>query len=174
MNEHSRAIDTRRHHAIRRDYIENSMRIGWVASAENTSDILTKNFQPHLHQKHCAALHILQPMLTQSNINLTDGSRESSEGEDMSLVLKGTNLKNSDWSPAHTKAKKTAMTTPPCGIDPFDPHLHHGHHGHACHALGNHTHSETPHTIPPTSLYCPKKHWDHCCHGLASHAHVMR
>jgi hypothetical protein len=64
-------------------------------------------------------------------------------------------------SPAHTKAKKTldtrtstmtqktAMTTPPCGIDPFDPHLHHGH---ACHALGNHTHSETPHTISPTSL----------------------
>ncbi len=43
----------------------------------------------------------------------------------------------------------SAMTTPPCGIDPFDPHLHHGQ---ACHALGNHTHSKTPHTISPTSL----------------------
>ncbi len=109
MNEHSRAIDTR-HHAIRQDYIENSMRIGGVASSENTSDILTKNLQPHLHQNHCAALHILQPTLTQSNINLTDGSRESNGGEDnMSLVLNGTNLKNSDWSPAHThpKARKT-------------------------------------------------------------------
>ncbi len=79
----------------------------------------------------------------------------------MSLVLNGTNLKNSDWSPAHTKARKTldtqaatmaqmaAMTSPPCGIAPFDPHLHHGS---ACHALNNHTHSETPHTISPTSL----------------------
>jgi hypothetical protein len=160
MNEHSRAIDTR-HHAIRQDYIENSMRIGGVASSDNTSDILTKNLQPHLHQRHCAALHILQPTLTQSNINLTNGSRESSGGEDMSLALKAANLKNSDWSPLHTKARKTlytwasqmtqmtAMTTQPCGIDPFDPHLHHGQ---ACHALGNHTHSEIPHTISPTSL----------------------
>jgi hypothetical protein len=95
MNEHSRAIDTR-HHAIKQDYIENSMRIGGVASSDNTSDILTKNLQPHLHQRHCAALHILQPTLTQSNINLTDGSRESSGGEDISLVLKAANLKNSD------------------------------------------------------------------------------
>ncbi len=161
MNEHSRIIDTR-HNAIRKDYIENSMRIGGVASSENTSDILTKNVQPHLHQKHCAALHILQPTLrTQSNISLTDGSRESSGGEDMSLVLNGTNLKNSDWSPAHTKAKKTldtwastmtqmtAMTTPPCGIDPFDSYLHRGS---ACHALNNNTNSENLHTISPTSL----------------------
>ncbi len=43
----------------------------------------------------------------------------------------------------------TAMTTPPCGIDPFDPHLHHGY---DCRALNNNTNSETPHTIPPTSL----------------------
>jgi hypothetical protein len=109
MNEHSRAIDTRQH-AIRQDYIENSMRIGGVASSESTSDILTKNLQPHLHQRHCAALHILQPTLTQSNMNLTDRSSESSEGEDMSLVLHGTNLKNSDWSLAHTKAQKTLDT----------------------------------------------------------------
>ncbi len=57
-NEHSRAIDTR-HHAIRQDHIENSMQIGGVASSQNTSDILTKNLQPPIHQKHCAALHIL-------------------------------------------------------------------------------------------------------------------
>ena len=106
MNEHSRAVDTR-HHAIRQDYIENSMRIGGVVSSDNTSDILSKNLQPNLHQKHCTALNILQPTLTQSNINLTDGSRESSGGEDMSLVLKAANLKNSDWNPIHTKAQKT-------------------------------------------------------------------
>ena len=164
MNEHSRAIDTR-HHAIRQDYIENSMRIGGVASSDNTSDILTKNLQPHLHQKHCAALHILQPTLTQSNINLTDDSGESSGREDMSLVLKAANLKNSDWSPVHTKARKTlytraspmtqmtAMTTPPCGIDPFDPHLHHGY---DCHMLNNDTNPESPHTISPTSLDMPR------------------
>ncbi len=63
INEHSRAIDTR-DHAIRQDYIENWMRIGGIASSENTSDILTKNLQPHLYQKHCAALHIIQPTLT--------------------------------------------------------------------------------------------------------------
>jgi hypothetical protein len=105
MNEHSRAIDTR-HHAIRQDYIENSMRIGGVARSANTSDILTKNLQPLLHQGHCAALHILQPTLTQSNINLTDGSRASSGGEDMSLVLNAANLKNLDWSPIHTYKSK--------------------------------------------------------------------
>ncbi len=42
MNEHSRAIDIR-HHAVRQDYIENKMRIGGIASEDNTSDILTKN-----------------------------------------------------------------------------------------------------------------------------------
>ncbi len=47
----------------------------------------------------------------------------------------------------------TAMTTPPCGIDPFDPHLHHGY---DCHALNNNTNSETPHTISPTSLDMPR------------------
>jgi hypothetical protein len=34
------------------------MRIGGVASEDNTSDILTKNLQPHLHQKHCLQLHL--------------------------------------------------------------------------------------------------------------------
>ncbi len=34
------------------------MRIGGVASEDNTTDILTKNLQPHLHQKHCTHLHI--------------------------------------------------------------------------------------------------------------------
>jgi hypothetical protein len=34
------------------------MRIGGVASEDNTTDILTKNLQPHLHQKHCAHLNI--------------------------------------------------------------------------------------------------------------------
>jgi hypothetical protein len=43
----------------------------------------------------------------------------------------------------------TAMTTPPCEIDPFDPYLHHGY---DCYALNNNTNSETPHTISPTSL----------------------
>ncbi len=84
----------------------------------------------------------------------------------MSLVLKAANLKKSDWSPFHTKSRKTlytwasqmtlmtAMTTPPCGIDPFDPHLHHRY---DCHTLNNDTNSETPHTTSPTSLDMPRK-----------------
>jgi hypothetical protein len=58
MNDHSRSIDIRIH-GIRQDYLDNAMRIGGVASGDNTTDILTKNLQPHLHQKHCTHLHIL-------------------------------------------------------------------------------------------------------------------
>ncbi len=58
MNDHSRSIDIRIH-GIRQDYLaEAMMRIGGVASEDNTTDILTMNLQPHLHQKHCAHLHI--------------------------------------------------------------------------------------------------------------------
>jgi hypothetical protein len=57
MNDHSRSIDIRIH-GIRQDYLDNAMRIGGVASEDNTSDILTKNLQPHLHQKHCIQLHL--------------------------------------------------------------------------------------------------------------------
>jgi hypothetical protein len=57
MNDHSRSIDIRIH-GIRQDYLDNAMRIGGVASEDNTTDILTKNLQPHLHQKYCAHLHI--------------------------------------------------------------------------------------------------------------------
>ena len=57
INDHSRSIDIRIH-GIRQDYLDNAMRIGGVASEDNTSDILTKNLQPHLHQKHCLHLHL--------------------------------------------------------------------------------------------------------------------
>ncbi len=57
MNDHSRSIDIRIH-GIRQDYLDNAMRIGGVASEDNTSDILTNNLQPHLHQKHCLQLHL--------------------------------------------------------------------------------------------------------------------
>jgi hypothetical protein len=57
MNDHSRSIDIRIH-GIRQDYLDNAMRIGGVASEDNTSDILTKNLRPHLHQKHCLQLHL--------------------------------------------------------------------------------------------------------------------
>ena len=58
MNDHSRSIDIRIH-GIRPDYLDNAMyEKGGVASEDNTTDILTKNLQPHLHQKHCAHLHI--------------------------------------------------------------------------------------------------------------------
>ena len=57
MNDHSRSIDIRIH-GIRQDYLDNAMRIGGVASEDNTTGILTKNLQPRLHQKHCAHLHI--------------------------------------------------------------------------------------------------------------------
>ena len=59
MNDHSRSIDIRIH-GIRQDYLDNAMRIGGVASEDNTSDILTKNLQPYLHQRHCAHLHLPQ------------------------------------------------------------------------------------------------------------------
>jgi hypothetical protein len=57
MNDHSRSIDIRIH-GIRQGYLDEAMRIGGVASTDSTSDILTKNLQPHLHQKHCTQLHI--------------------------------------------------------------------------------------------------------------------
>jgi hypothetical protein len=63
MNDHSRSIDIRIH-GIRQDYLDNAMRIGGVASEDNTSDISTKNLQPHLHQKHCLQLHLTKPRQT--------------------------------------------------------------------------------------------------------------
>jgi hypothetical protein len=66
MNDHSRSIDIR-HHAIRQDYVDGEMRIGGVATHDNTSDILTKNLQPPLHIKHTKELHILQQP-TQTNV----------------------------------------------------------------------------------------------------------
>ncbi len=63
MNDHSRSIDIRIH-GIRQDYLDNAMRIGGVASEDNTSDILTKNLQPHLHQKHCLQLHLTKQSKT--------------------------------------------------------------------------------------------------------------
>jgi hypothetical protein len=57
MNDHSRSIDIRIH-GIRQDYLDEALRIGGVTSTDNTSDILTENLQPHLHQKHCTHLHI--------------------------------------------------------------------------------------------------------------------
>ena len=63
MNDHSRSIDIRIH-GIRQDYLDNAMRIGGVASEDNTSDILTKNLQPHLHQKHCLQLHLTKQRKT--------------------------------------------------------------------------------------------------------------
>jgi hypothetical protein len=60
MNDHSRSVDIR-HHSLKQDYVEGTMRIGGVASLNNTSDILTKILQPPLHAKHCTPLHILTP-----------------------------------------------------------------------------------------------------------------
>ena len=60
MNEHSRSIDLR-HHSIRQDYLEHSMRIGGVSSKDNTSDILTKFLQPELHHTHTNPLFPPRP-----------------------------------------------------------------------------------------------------------------
>ncbi len=57
MNDHSRSIDIC-HHAIRQDYVNGELRIGGVATHDNTSDILTKNLQPPIHTKHTRELHI--------------------------------------------------------------------------------------------------------------------
>ncbi len=71
MNDHSRSIDIK-HHGIKQDYLQDNMRIGGVASLDNTSDILTKNLQPPLHAKHCAQLHILTPVITNHTNLLTN------------------------------------------------------------------------------------------------------
>ncbi len=68
------------------------MRIGGVASEDNMSDILTKNLQPHLHQKHCTPLNIKQNIqkkhtklrltnntLQQSTTNLTRSSKSADD-----------------------------------------------------------------------------------------------
>ena len=60
MNEHSRSIDIR-HHSIRQDYLAHKLRIGGVKSALNTSDILTKYLQAHLHEVHTSYLHLKLP-----------------------------------------------------------------------------------------------------------------
>ncbi len=66
MNDHSHSIDIR-HHAIRQDYVNGEMRIGGVATHDNTSDILTKNLQPPIHTKHTRELHITHERPTLSN-----------------------------------------------------------------------------------------------------------
>ncbi len=84
----------------------------------------------------------------------------------MSQVLNDANLKNSDWRPLHMQARKTldtraptmtqmtAMTSPPCGMAPFDQHIHHRD---ACQVTDNTAHSENLHTISPTSLDMSRK-----------------
>jgi hypothetical protein len=57
MNDDFRSIDIRIH-GIRQDYLDEAMRIGGVASEDNTTDILTKNLQPHLHQIHCQHINL--------------------------------------------------------------------------------------------------------------------
>ncbi len=58
------------------------MRIGEVASEDNTSDILTKNLQPHLHQKHCLQLHLTKQRKyekgTYNVLRLTSGGSRNS------------------------------------------------------------------------------------------------
>jgi hypothetical protein len=66
MNDHSRSIDIR-HHAIRQDYVNGEMRIGGVATQDNTSDILTKNLQPPLHLRHTTELNITHTKQTITN-----------------------------------------------------------------------------------------------------------
>ena len=71
MNEHSRSIDIR-HHAIRQDYVDGLMRIGGVATENNTADILTKYLQPPLHIKHTSHLHLTsEPRATNTHTSIT-------------------------------------------------------------------------------------------------------
>ena len=87
MNEHSRSIDIR-HHAIRQDYIDNKLRIGGVKSALNTSDILTKYLQVHLHVVHTQYLHLKLP-ITKPPQKYTKKQEENTE-----KVLKETKQTN--------------------------------------------------------------------------------
>jgi hypothetical protein len=98
MNDHSRSIDIRIH-GIRQDYLDNAMRIGGVASEDNTTGILTKNLQPHLHQKHCKHLNLTPhrqktkgTTSTNNSLRLTSLSRQEvgarSDDRDVPLTQK--------------------------------------------------------------------------------------
>jgi hypothetical protein len=140
MNEHSRAIDIR-HHAIRQDYIENKMRIGGIASEDNTSDILTKNLQPPLHQKHCAGLHILQPTLTNNSLLITTDSHHSTTAQAPRLtrhnttqthgfIERGEVTKLKQWCAHTTKMPKMKrLDTATCPHDTYQDHPYTCHSG---------------------------------------------
>jgi hypothetical protein len=108
MNDHSRSIDIRIH-GIRQDYLDNAMRIGGVASEDNTSDILTKNLQPHLHQKHCQQLHITkqrkQKNDTQNALTLT--SRRQTP---LRLYMRKTNKLHSRPDQRHSAKMPTKIS----------------------------------------------------------------
>jgi hypothetical protein len=100
MNDHSRSIDIR-HHAIRQDYVNGLMRIGGVATHDNTSDILTKNLQPPLHIKHVRELKILQ-QLTQTNL----------QNCVMGVTLRGSHRTNATRNGSLAHAHQLALDPP--------------------------------------------------------------
>ena len=91
------------------------MRIGGVATHANTSDILTKNLQPPLHQKHTRELNITQEnhsnRQTLSNNVLSLGSRHTPKhNEDMhDLPLAFNDL---IFRSNHTQRKKVPLPHP--------------------------------------------------------------
>ncbi len=108
------------------------MRIGGIASEDNTSDILTKNLQPPLHQKHCADLHILHPTLTNNNLLITNDSHHSSSEPAPNLARNNTTLPqwltemgeetgHKQWCAHMTKMPQ--MTRFDTATHPQDPHL---------------------------------------------------
>ena len=116
------------------------MRIGGIASEDNTSDILTKNLQPPLHQKHCADLHILHPTLTNNNLLITNDSHHSSSEQaphlsrhttnlTQSLTERGEESEHKQWCAHMTKMPK--MTRLDTATHPHDPYQDHSY---TCHS----------------------------------------
>jgi hypothetical protein len=119
MNDHSRSIDIRIH-GIRQDYLDNAMRIGGVASEDNTSDILTKNLQPHLHQKHCLQLHLTKQSKTKKGTHnvLRLTSRRQTPSRTVTRKANKLHPRPDQRNPAKMPAKISRQLPGPLEVEP--------------------------------------------------------
>jgi hypothetical protein len=108
------------------------MRIGGIASENNTNDILTKTLQPPLYLNYCADLSILQPTLTNNNLLIPNDSHHSSSKPTSNLLRHTPNLPNwfteMDEATGHKQwyahmTKMAQMTRFDTATQPLDPYL---------------------------------------------------
>jgi hypothetical protein len=108
MNEHSRSIDIR-HHVIRQDYLDHKLRIGGVKSELNTSDILTKYLQAHLHTVHTSYLHLQLPKAQPKQyVQNKPAQKGGDDGE--SKVWKTKYEQKLEHEEQHSKTTATGLT----------------------------------------------------------------